>query len=175
MCLVQILCTSWNGKMLLARWPNCILIKFFIPSRLPKRNYRSYLLQRFSIDYTIVWDISYQFWSQPFVIPQWLYDLAYYHLTKAKCVWGDKRLGDNMLFAMLCNLFIMHRGIIFYVAGIDNLLCFSYDTLNTYLLTMRMDILYRHPILVFRDGGRTECNSNTVTLYAGVSRLPIIQ
>lgn len=54
---------------------------------------------------------------------------------------------------MLRNLFITHRGITFYVAGIDNLLCFSYDTLNTYLLTMRMDTLYRHPILVFRMEG----------------------
>ena len=38
----------------------------------------------------------------------------------------DKRLGDNVLFAMLCNLFITYRGITLYVAGVDNLLRFKY-------------------------------------------------
>ena len=38
-----------------------------------------------------------------------------------------------------------------------------------------MDILYRHPILVFGDGGRDGYYSTTVTLCAGVRRLPIIQ
>ena len=38
-----------------------------------------------------------------------------------------------------------------------------------------MDILYRHPILVFGDGGRDGYYSTTVTLYTGVYRLPIIQ
>ena len=38
-----------------------------------------------------------------------------------------------------------------------------------------MDILYRHPILVFGDGGRDGYYSTTVTLYTGVNRLLIIQ
>ena len=36
----------------------------------------------------------------------------------------DKRLGDDMLLAMLRYLLMTHRGITFYVAGIDNLLRF---------------------------------------------------
>lgn len=35
---------------------------------------------------------------------------------------GDEN--DNMLLPMLCNLFISHRGITFYIAGINNILCF---------------------------------------------------
>ena len=38
---------------------------------------------------------------------------------------------------------------------------------------MRMDILFRHPILVFWDGERAGCNSNTVTHCAGISRLAV--
>ena len=91
----------------------------------------------------------------------------------------DKRLGDNVLLAMLRNLLITHRGITFYVAVINNLLCFFYSAVwhSHYkpLLTMFMDILYRHPILVFLDGGSAGCNFSTVTLWAGVSRLPILQ
>ena len=35
---------------------------------------------------------------------------------------GDEN--DNMLLPMLCNLFISHRDITFYIAGINNILCF---------------------------------------------------
>ena len=68
---------------------------------------------------------------------------------------GDEN--DNMLLPMLCNLFISHRDITFYIARINNILCFYCFAVchsrDIPLFTMRMNTLYRHPILVFRMEG----------------------
>ena len=65
-----------------------LVFTFLIPPRLLERNHRSYLLQRLSIDYTIVWDAGGELSFQPVVVPQWFYALACNELAEAKGVWG---------------------------------------------------------------------------------------
>ena len=92
---------------------------------------------------------------------------------------GDKRLRDDSLLSLLSYLFISQRNIT--IQSFSLYECFCLDdtpirnSQNEPLLVSRRHILYRHPIFVLLDGGRTRGKSCTWTRWACVSRLPIIQ
>ena len=80
---------------------------------------------------------------------------------------------------MFLHFFVSHRNITF--KSFCFYKCFCLDdtpicnSQNEPLLVSRRHILYRHPIFVLLDGGRTRGKSCTWTRWACVSRLPIIQ
>ena len=80
---------------------------------------------------------------------------------------GEKRLRDDSLLSLLSYLFISQRNIT--IQSFSLYECFCLDdtpirnSQNEPLLVSRRHILYRHPIFVLLDGGRTRGKSCTWT------------